>query len=120
VALDDFGTGFATLAQLHQLPADALKVDRLFVDGIRTGDGGDAAIVRSVLALGRDLGLAVIAEGVETADQMALLRDFGCQEVQGFLYSQALAQPVFQRWLGVRLALTGAGQPRPDAALDHA
>ena len=91
IALDDFGTGFATLAQLHQFPSHALKIDRLFVDGITTADSGDAAIVRSVLALGNELGLDVIAEGVETQGQRDALIGMGCEFFQGYFF----ARPTF-------------------------
>jgi diguanylate cyclase (GGDEF)-like protein/PAS domain S-box-containing protein len=91
IALDDFGTGFATLAQLHQFPSHALKIDRLFVEGITTADSGDAAIVRSVLALGHELGLDVIAEGVETKGQCDALMQMGCEFFQGYFF----ARPTF-------------------------
>jgi EAL domain-containing protein (putative c-di-GMP-specific phosphodiesterase class I) len=91
IALDDFGTGFATLAQLHQFPSHALKIDRLFVEKIATADSGDVAIVRSVLALGHELGLDVIAEGVETQDQRDALIRMGCVLFQGYLF----ARPAF-------------------------
>ena len=94
IALDDFGTGFATLAQLHQFPAHALKIDRLFVHGITTTDAGDVAIVRSVLALGHELGLEVIAEGVETDEQREALNRMGCELFQGYLFARpAFAEP---------------------------
>jgi PAS domain S-box-containing protein len=94
IALDDFGTGFATLAQLHQFPSHALKIDRLFVDGITAADSGDVAIVRSVLALGHELGLDVIAEGVETAAQRDALISMGCELFQGYFFARpTFAQP---------------------------
>jgi EAL domain-containing protein (putative c-di-GMP-specific phosphodiesterase class I) len=94
IALDDFGTGFATLAQLRQFPSHALKIDRLFVDGITTADSGDVAIVRSVLALGRELGLDVIAEGVETEAQRDALVRMGCALFQGYFFARpTFAQP---------------------------
>ena len=98
IALDDFGTGFATLAQLHQFPAHALKIDRLFVDGI-TANEGDAAIVRSVLALGQELGLAVIAEGVETEQQHHLLDSMGCALFQGYLFARPSPPDPDPLWL---------------------
>lgn len=98
LALDDFGTGFATLAELHRFPAHALKIDRLFVDGI-VRVGGDAAIVRSVLALGRELGLLVIAEGVETVDQHDALVTMGCTLFQGYLYARPSLPDPTPLWL---------------------
>lgn len=100
IALDDFGTGFATLAQLHQFTADALKIDRLFVDGIgAAGDDGDVAIVRSILALGRELGLVVIGEGVETEEQREALDRMGCELFQGYLFARPAFADAAPRWL---------------------
>ena len=98
VSYDDFGTGHASLSMLHRLPVDRVKIDRSFVRDL-VGSRGDKAIVRSITLIARNFDMEVIAEGVESPDQASLLREFGCQEVQGFLYSQALAQPLFQRWL---------------------
>ncbi len=87
VALDDFGTGYASLTHLRRFPVDVVKIDRGFV--MRIGDGGeDAAIVRAVVALTAELGLDVIAEGIETLDQQAFLRAHGCGFAQGYLYAR--------------------------------
>jgi diguanylate cyclase (GGDEF)-like protein len=83
LAIDDFGTGHSSLTWLRRLPADFLKVDRTFVAGLGT-DRGDTAIVRAVLDLGHAMGLTTVAEGVETPDQLAVLRDLGCDWAQGF------------------------------------
>lgn len=89
LSLDDFGTGFSSLSYLTRLPLDALKVDRSFV--IRLGqDARTEAVVRAVCDLSRDLGMEVIAEGVETDLQLDALRSFSCQYVQGFLVSRPL------------------------------
>ncbi len=85
VALDDFGTRYASLAYVRQFPVDILKIDSTFVKGT-PGDRRDVAIVNSVVALARGLGLKTIAEGVETHDQVAFLVRAGCDEVQGFYY----------------------------------
>ncbi|MBV9951480.1 MAG: EAL domain-containing protein [Acidimicrobiia bacterium] len=86
LALDDFGTGFANLAQLHRFTPQALKIDRVFIDRLAANEH-DATIVRAVLRLGRDLDVTVIAEGVETVDQHARLREMGCSLFQGYLFS---------------------------------
>lgn len=86
-ALDDFGTGYSSLSHLSTLPFDVLKIDRGFVAGIREGSS-EAAIVRAVVALGRELGLTVVAEGVETREELDFVRKHGCQQVQGFLFSR--------------------------------
>ena len=98
VAYDDFGTGYASLSMLQRLPVDRVKIDRSFVRDV-LANRGDAAIVRSILLIARNFDLRVIAEGVETTQQADMLRDLGCQEAQGFLYSRALAPADFARWL---------------------
>jgi diguanylate cyclase len=87
IAVDDFGTGYSSLSYLSRLPVDRLKVDMSLVHSMTTVPR-DAAIVRTVISLGRELGFTVIAEGVETAAQFEMLRDLGCQQVQGYLTAQ--------------------------------
>jgi diguanylate cyclase (GGDEF)-like protein/PAS domain S-box-containing protein len=89
IALDDFGTGYASLTHLKQLPVDVVKIDRTFLSDILHDRGQNAAIIRAVVNLGRSLGLQVVAEGVETADQQAYLIAQGCTVGQGFLYGKA-------------------------------
>jgi EAL domain-containing protein (putative c-di-GMP-specific phosphodiesterase class I) len=89
VALDDFGTGQSSLTLLRSLPIDAVKIDRTFVRGI-TREPRDAAIVGRLVALAHDLGLAVVAEGVETPEQARLLREIGCCYGQGYLWARAV------------------------------
>jgi EAL domain-containing protein (putative c-di-GMP-specific phosphodiesterase class I) len=84
VAIDDFGTGYSSLAYLKRLSAGTLKVDRSFVSGL-PDDKEDIAILCAVLALGHSVGMEVVAEGVETEGQLALLTDLGCDRVQGYL-----------------------------------
>lgn len=91
IALDDFGTGFASLSHLKQYPVDVLKIDRSFVSHI-TDDRGDAAIVDAVVKLGSSFDMEVVAEGVETAEQAALLLGHGCQVGQGYYYGRPQAE----------------------------
>lgn len=82
IAIDDFGTGYSSLSVIKHLPIDRLKIDQSFVRDI-PGDAGDVAIVEAIVSLSRALGLRVIAEGVETEAQLAVLRHLGCEEGQG-------------------------------------
>jgi diguanylate cyclase (GGDEF)-like protein/PAS domain S-box-containing protein len=90
VAVDDFGTGFSSLSHLQRFPLDAVKVDRSFIASI-TQSGKGAAVARAVIAMAHSFGLRAVAEGVETEDQARFLRIQGCDEMQGFLFSPALA-----------------------------
>jgi diguanylate cyclase (GGDEF)-like protein len=98
LSLDDFGTGHSSLSYLKRLPLDELKIDRAFVSGI-VGDDHDALIVRSTIDLARNLGLEVVAEGVEGADVMARLRSLRCDEAQGFHLSRPLPADALVAWL---------------------
>jgi hypothetical protein len=89
VAIDDFGTGYSSLAYLKRLPVDRIKIDRLFVDAIASS-ADDLAIVASVVELSRRVGASVIAEGIETRQQLGLLKRLGCQAGQGWLWSPAV------------------------------
>jgi len=96
ISLDDFGTGYSALSYLKHFSVDALKIDRAFVRDL-PHDRGDAAIVSAVVALGHAMGLSVVAEGVETAEQAAIVRRLGCDELQGFYFTKPMAMDALQR-----------------------
>jgi diguanylate cyclase (GGDEF)-like protein/PAS domain S-box-containing protein len=98
IAIDGFGAGFSSLAHLRRLPVDALKIDLSFVRGATT-DADDASVVTAVIAVAHSLGLRVVALGVETEAQVALLRSLGCDEVQGFLWSPPVPPEECERLL---------------------
>jgi diguanylate cyclase (GGDEF)-like protein len=101
VALDDFGTEYSSLAYLKHFPLDYMKIDQSFVRGIPE-DRDDVAITRTVLALARNLGLGVIAEGVETEAQWEFLKGLGCDEIQGYFVSRPLPVEDFDRFMAGR------------------
>ena len=95
ICLDDFGTGYSSLSYLNRFAVDVLKIDRSFVRDL--ADGGDKLeLVRNILRLGADLGLTVVAEGVETAEQRRCLTELDCRWMQGFEFSRPL--PAGEAW----------------------
>lgn len=89
LAIDDFGTGYSSLSRLHRFPIDELKIDRAFISQIAT-KSGNAAITETIVMLARKLGVEVTAEGIETAEQLALVKELGCDTGQGYFFSQPL------------------------------
>jgi len=111
VAVDDFGTGYSSLTYLKTFPIDALKIDKSFVAGV-TESAADAAITEAVIHMGHGLGVRVIAEGVETRQQLAFLKQHGCDEVQGYLVGRPMDLRGFRAFLRVR-DLCGDLRPLP-------
>ncbi|HEY5580896.1 MAG TPA: EAL domain-containing protein, partial [Rhodoferax sp.] len=95
IAIDDFGTGFSSLSYLAKLPVDTLKIDRSFVIDMTAGPQG-LALVSTIISLAHALDLKVVAEGVETEEQLRLLRLLKCDEMQGFLFSEAVPGEIFE------------------------
>jgi EAL domain-containing protein (putative c-di-GMP-specific phosphodiesterase class I) len=101
LSIDDFGTGYSSLSYLKRLPIEEIKIDRSFVMQMHV-DANDFMIVRATVDLGRNLGLRVVAEGVEDVDTFDRLADFGCDEAQGYYISRPISAIEFTRWLSVR------------------
>ena len=102
ISMDDFGTGYSSLSYLRSFPFDKIKIDRSFVQELATRDDS-MAIVRAVTGLGKSLGISIVAEGVETNEQLGLLRTEGCTEVQGFLFSRPRPAQDVEAMLSYRL-----------------
>jgi diguanylate cyclase (GGDEF)-like protein len=100
VGLDDFGTGYSSLAHLRQLPLDYLKVDHALVHGLRDGASEDRRFVAAIIDLAHALGLWVVAEGVETDEQLAALIDLGCDQAQGFVFGRAVPPDTITELVG--------------------
>lgn len=94
LSIDDFGTGFSSLSYLKRLPIDTIKIDKSFIRDIQT-DANDAAIITAIIKMSHSLNFKVIAEGVETAEQLAYLKAYDCDEIQGFYFSKPLTASEF-------------------------
>ena len=101
VAIDDFGTGYSSLSSLKDLPVHNLKIDRAFIEDLAESPK-DVAVTRAIIAIGHGLGLTVVAEGVESEEQFAILREEKCDEIQGFLISPPVPGDQFTSWLSDR------------------
>ena len=117
ISMDDFGTGYSSLNYLKRFPIDRIKLDQSFVRDL-PGDKDDAAIAMAVIAMGRSLELIVIAEGVETEEQLAFLKDRDCDQLQGFLFSRPLPAAAFATFLEEGRA-SGPDAGLPKAARAH-
>ncbi len=112
LSIDDFGTGYSSMAYLKRLPVRELKVDRSFVMGLAT-EPSDVVLVRSAVDLGHNLGLKVVAEGVEDAATQHLLVTMGCDQVQGYFISRPAPAEAFTSWFEDQLAQGPCGRPSP-------
>lgn len=100
VQIDDFGTGYSSLSYLHTLPVDALKIDRSFVNQIDAEDNlAGVEIIQTIISLGRELGKKVIAEGVETQNELEKLTEMGCGYIQGYLISKPMDKTMAKNFL---------------------
>jgi len=108
ISIDDFGTGYSSLAYLRRFPIDKLKIDLSFIHEI-THSSDAAAIALAIIQMGHSLNLEVIAEGVETASQLAYLRRHQCDQIQGYYFSPPLAAPQLEQ-----LLLAGTRLPAPE------
>jgi EAL domain-containing protein (putative c-di-GMP-specific phosphodiesterase class I)/FixJ family two-component response regulator len=98
LSIDDFGTGYSMLGQLRKIPATELKIDRSFIANIQN-EGGDRVMVQKTIEIGKGLGLKVVAEGVETVEQLQVLRGYSCDIAQGYLFSRPLPVAELREWL---------------------
>jgi EAL domain-containing protein (putative c-di-GMP-specific phosphodiesterase class I) len=115
LSIDDFGTGYSSLSTLRKLPLDEIKIDKSFVMGLEDSSD-DATIVRSVADLGRNLGLDVVAEGVENQRIWRILRQMGCTQIQGYYLTRPIPAADFPAWLAGYRQTRGQTAPRADAA----
>jgi EAL domain-containing protein (putative c-di-GMP-specific phosphodiesterase class I) len=118
LAIDDFGTGYSSMSLMKQFPIDTIKIDRSFVRDL-PDDSEDKAIAQAIISMGKALGMTVVAEGVETAEQETFLRDHACDEMQGFLFSRPVpSQQLAELLRAAPLLLSPPLQPAARAAPD--
>ncbi len=115
IAVDDFGTGYSSLSSLKQFPIDALKIDQSFVSEIGNA-GNDRSICAAIIALAQSMGLRVIAEGVETEEQLQHLHFLGCDEIQGYFFAKPMAVDQLTKFVEQYLRMNGSGLPLVDAS----
>ena len=115
IAMDDFGTGYSSLSYLARFPFSKIKIDRQFIRNM-TRDPAMKAIVKTIIALGKSLDVTITAEGVETKEQAAMLREFGCPQVQGFLYGYPGEADADTKPADGKVTPISAARPRPSAA----
>jgi diguanylate cyclase (GGDEF)-like protein len=116
-AIDDFGTGYSSLSHLQNLPVDIVKIDRSFIKDLEPGAEGCTTLVRGIIALAHNLGLQVVAEGVETAQQLALLNTLGCDIIQGFYLHRPMSVEKFEELLRAKRVSTELAHDFPASEL---
>jgi EAL domain-containing protein (putative c-di-GMP-specific phosphodiesterase class I) len=110
LAIDDFGTGYSSMSLMKQFPIDTIKIDRSFVRNL-PDDCEDQAIAQAIISMGKALGMTIVAEGVETAEQETYLRNHACDEMQGFLFSKPVVPEQFAELLRPSLRISPPLQP---------
>jgi EAL domain-containing protein (putative c-di-GMP-specific phosphodiesterase class I) len=120
LAIDDFGTGYSSMSLMKQFPIDTIKIDRSFVRDL-PDDSEDRAIAQAIISMAKALGMTVVAEGVETIEQEAFLRDHACDEMQGYLFSKPVSPAQMADLLrAAPLLVSPSLQPAPGADLEKA
>jgi EAL domain-containing protein (putative c-di-GMP-specific phosphodiesterase class I) len=117
LAIDDFGTSYSSISFIKRFPVDTLKIDRSLVRNLPE-DTNDKAVADAIIGLGRALGLTIIAEGVETAEQETFLRDHACDEMQGFLLSKAVPADEIAEFLRIPHLAAPTLQPKSGASFE--
>ncbi|MGA2212370.1 MAG: EAL domain-containing protein [Bryobacteraceae bacterium] len=118
-AIDDFGTGYSSLSHLQNLPVDCVKIDRSFIKALEPETAGCTTLVRGIIALAHNLGLRVVAEGVETAQQLALLNTLGCDLNQGFFLHRPMSLQALEELLRAKRPRTEIAEDLPESELTH-